>query len=104
MPDEGAIMLRLPPTGKVIPTTRVFLVTLPLTAKEINAVPIRSATTVVHSAEIGRASRMLPRSPLFFPENISALNNDVANLMESDSIFKDFSVIIQVSDSALLTE
>lgn len=94
-------MLRLPPAGTVIPITRAFLVTLPLTMKEINAVPISSAPTVIHSAEIGRASRMLPRSPLFRAENISALNNGMAGFMGPDSILKDVSVIIQVLGPAL---
>lgn len=92
-PDEGATMLRLPPAGTVTPTTRAFLVTLPPIMKETNAVPISSAPAAIHSADIGRARRMLPRSPLFLPENISALNNGVAERMGFDSVLKDVSVV-----------
>jgi hypothetical protein len=89
-PEEGATMLRLPPAGTAIPATRAFLVTLPPIMKATNAVPISSAPTVIHRAEPGRARHMLPRSPLFRPENISALNKGAADRAGFDSVLKRY--------------
>lgn len=83
-------MLRLPAVGTVIPTTRAFLVTLPSMINTTKAAPIDSAPTVIQSAEIGRARRMLPRSPLFLAENISFRNNGIADLVGFESASKKY--------------
>jgi len=92
-------MLRLPLVGTVIPTTRAFLVTLPAIIKTTNAAPMNSAPTVIQRAETGRAKRMLPRSPLFLPEDISVRNNGVAGRVSFDSALKNASVITYLSGS-----